>query len=186
MNEVTRNSLLYVTNHVVAHTPSHAVRLNFYRRVLGFEIGQHSTILMGAWFYAYRGFRTGGRSIFRMGAHSIINEACRLACWDRITIGDNVSISAEVTILTGDHDVQAPGFHSRLMPVVIEDYVFVGTRSIILGGVTIGRGAVVAASSVVTRSVPPLAIVGGNPAKHIGDRSAAALDYNLVYRPWLK
>lgn len=49
--------------------------------------------------------------------------------------------------------------------VVIEDDVWVGTRAIILAGVTIGRGAVVAAGAVVTKSVPPYAIVGGNPAR---------------------
>ena len=56
---------------------------------------------------------------------------------------------------------------SDVSPVVIEDYVWIGMNSIILKGVTIGKGAVVAAGSVVTKSVPPMTVVGGNPAEVI-------------------
>lgn len=54
--------------------------------------------------------------------------------------------------------------------VIIEDEVWLGANSIILSGVTIGKGAIVAAGSVVTKDVPPYTIVGGNPAKFIKNR----------------
>ena len=82
----------------------------------------------------------------------------------------------EVTIRGGNHRIDLVGrfmksvTNSEKRPeddlgVVIEDDVWVGTRAIILHGTTIGRGAIVAAGSVVTKSVPPYAIVGGNPAR---------------------
>jgi maltose O-acetyltransferase len=64
--------------------------------------------------------------------------------------------------------------------VRIEDYVFVGTRALILPGVTIGRGAFVGAGTVVTKDVAPFAIVAGCPAKQIGSRPAN-LQYEIRY-----
>src|SRR5208283_305128 len=96
----------------------------------------------------------------------------------QIRIGDKVFFGPEVTIRGGDHTASYLG---RFMAdihdadkspeddkeVVIEDDVWVGTRAIILKGVTIGRGAIVAAGAVVTKSVLPYAIVGGVPARLI-------------------
>lgn len=84
----------------------------------------------------------------------------------------------QVTIRGGNHRIDLLGRYMDMIKnnekrpeddpgVVIEDDVWIGTRAIILAGVTIGRGAVVAAGSVVTKSVPAYAIVGGNPAKII-------------------
>jgi len=70
-------------------------------------------------------------------------------------------------------------------PVTIEDYVWIGHRAIIMPGVTIGRGAVVAAGAVVTKSVPPMSIVAGVPAKIIGQRHSA-LKYTKYHRPWFE
>jgi len=69
--------------------------------------------------------------------------------------------------------------------VVVGDYVWIGARATILPGVTIGRGAVVAAGALVSRDVPPYAVVGGVPAKVIGER-ARDLRYTLNFRPWFE
>jgi galactoside O-acetyltransferase len=61
-------------------------------------------------------------------------------------------------------------------PVVIEDDVWIGSRVTILGGVTIGRGSIIGASSVVTKSCPPYSIVAGNPAQVVKKRTAVYLE----------
>ena len=91
-----------------------------------------------------------------------------------ITIGNNVLIGSGVLITDSDAHSVNPNFRndkSKIMssPIIIEDDVFIGTRSIILKGITIGRGALVGAGSVVTKNVEAFSIVAGNPAKKIGD-----------------
>jgi maltose O-acetyltransferase len=172
LRRVWFDGLLFLCNRIVGHLPSHALRKLFYRTVMKIEIGETSFIFCRAHFDT--------RSGFKMGSHSTINEECRLDNRGGITIGDNVSISPQVCILTADHDPGSPTFAGRQRAVRIDDHVFIGTRAIILPGITIGRGAVVAAGSVVTREVPPLAIVAGSPAREIGRRDPT-LDYRVDY-----
>jgi acetyltransferase-like isoleucine patch superfamily enzyme len=173
--------LNYLTNHVVAHVPSFTLRHLWYRRVLGIQLGQDAGVHMGTyvWFYGPREIRRIG---VRIGRNSRINRNCTLDARSPLTIGDNVSLSPEVIILAGTHDVNDPTFPpSPVGPyaVAIEDHVWIGTRAMILPGVTVGRGAVVAAGSVVTKDVPPLTIVAGVPAKPIGMRDSGATVYEL-------
>ena len=88
-----------------------------------------------------------------------------------VVIGSRCLIGDAVLILDSDfHDLSAEGRHSRpaeTSPVVLEDNVFIGSRVIILKGVTIGKDSVVGAGSVVVRSIPPGVIAAGNPAKVI-------------------
>ena len=156
----------------MARVPSHRFRLFFYRRVMGFEIGHHSYIFMDAWFDCRRGLK--------MGNHSVVNQKCRIDTRGGVEIGDNVGIAAESCILTADHDPQAPDGGGRVAPVRIEDYAIVGTRAMILRGVTIGRGAVVAAGAIVTKNVAPFSIVAGTPARQIGVRNEN-LNYEINY-----
>ncbi len=85
-----------------------------------------------------------------------------------ITVGNHVQITRDVSIFThgGGNAIRKehPNFDA-FGKVVIEDWAYIGACSIIMPGVTIGEGALVAAGSVVTKSVPPHTVVGGNPAR---------------------
>jgi len=99
-----------------------------------------------------------------------------------LTIGDNVSVSAGVWLLTDGHAMNDPLFPEVLAPVCIGDYAWLGSRALVLPGVRIGDGAVVAAGAVVTKDVEPYAVVAGVPARAIGTRSSD-LRYQLDYQP---
>ena len=168
----------WLTNYVVCHIPSFTFRRWWYRRVLGAQIAKSAGIHLGCyiWFYGPGQIRRDG---FTIGAYSRINRDCCLDARGPLRIGDNVSISPEVTILTAFHRIDDPKFRVESRPVVIEDFVWIGSRATILSGVKLGRGSVVAAGAVVTRDVEPLQIVGGVPARPIGTRPAEALGYVL-------
>lgn len=170
--------LLYTTNHLVNQTPSYALRHMWYRRVVGIEIDRGAGLQLGLnlWFQGLGHVRRGGT---RIGAGTLINRDCALDTRGGLRIGNHVSISPEVAILTADHDRDLPGFPLRSRPVVIEDHVWIGMRAMVLPGVRIGRGAVVAAGAVVTRDVAPLSVVAGVPARVIGQRDPEGLDYVL-------
>lgn len=153
----------------VGFVPSQSIRKQFYR-YLGSQIGTGSVLYHGC------EIRDPGR--LRIGEHSSIGDRCILDARGGLSIGDSVNLSTGVWIWTGEHDVQSKTFEGVLSPVQIEDYVWISCRSIILPGVTIGEGVVVAAGSVVTKSIPPYTIVAGVPAKQIGTRSKD-LDYKL-------
>jgi acetyltransferase-like isoleucine patch superfamily enzyme len=168
----------YVTNCAIARFPSFGVRAAWYRRVLGFEIARGAGVHLGCyvWFYSPGQIRRDGVSI---GANTRINRNCCLDVRGGIRIGDDVSISPEVMILTASHRVDDPEFRVETRPVTIEDHVYVGARATIMPGVTLGRGSVVAAGAVVTRDIEPLAIAAGVPARPVGTRSPDALAYTL-------
>jgi putative colanic acid biosynthesis acetyltransferase WcaF len=77
-----------------------------------------------------------------------------------IEVGDNTNISSHVKIITGSHDVDDPDFTTDFRPVKIGNHCWLGTGAIVLQGVTIGNGAVVAAGAVVTKNIPPYEIWG--------------------------
>jgi maltose O-acetyltransferase len=167
-----------VTNYVVARIPSFALRRRWYERALGARIAPGAGVHLGChlWFYGPGQVRRDG---FVLGANSRINRACCLDVRGGLRVGENVSISPEVVILTASHGVDDPEFRVATRPVVIEDHVWIGTRAMIMPGVALGRGCVVAAGAVVTRDVPPLAIVGGVPARALGERPDSATRYTL-------
>jgi putative colanic acid biosynthesis acetyltransferase WcaF len=114
----------------------------------------------------------------RIGSHTNIGRHVRLDARGDLAIGDNVNISDEVAIWTAEHDIHSPDFAMVRAEVVIEDRVWLGFRSIILPGICLGNGCVVASGAVVTKDVSFCLLVGGVPAKVIGTRSKI-LTYQL-------
>lgn len=122
-----------------------------------------------------KAFFGDGRNI-RIGDYSGLGINCRL--YGPVSLGKHVMMGPDVIIITSNHKSDRLDIPMTEQggtgpdPVVIGDDVWIGTRVIILPGVTIGHGAVLAAGAVVTKDVRPYAIVGGNPAKLIRYRDA--------------
>ncbi len=163
--------------HLISLIPFHCIRRFFYR-LSGIKIGKGSAIHMGARFY-------NPRNIY-IGEDTIIGEGVVLDGRSKLIIGNHVDIASEVMIYNSEHDINDENFKAVIHPVIIEDYVFIGPRVIILPGVKIGKGAIVAAGSVVTKDVPPFALVGGVPAKTIGERRLKQLNYKLGRASWFR
>ena len=118
----------------------------------------------------------------RIAGNCHIGRFCQIDGRGGIGIGRNVVIASHTLLITADHDPQASDFGGRLAPIVVGDRVWLGSRVIILKGVTLGEGAVVAAGSVVHRDVDPWTIVSGVPAKPIGVRNPNQT-YEIDYGP---
>lgn len=129
-------------------------------------------------------FAKNGSSLV-VGNNTAINGATNFSIASNVEIGNNVLISYECMIMDHDGHSADPEIRKidlpdllmgrpkawetvKILPIRIEDSVWIGARSIILKGVTVGQGSIVAAGSVVTKSVPPFVIVAGNPAREIG------------------
>ena len=176
MRQLGGSICAYFYNAVLANLPVCSIRAGFLNFWLGC-LGQGTGVQMGNRFL-------NGRKVF-LGERNVINFGC-LFDGRRFEIhtGTDVSIGPEASILTLGHDPQSPNFSDRGGDVVIGDHVWIGYRAIILPGVTIGEGAVVGAGAVVTKDVPPFAIMVGNPARQVSERTSA-LEYELSFRPWL-
>ena len=151
------------------HIPSHALRKTIYR-LAGVKIGKGSTLHMWANFFQPRNVV--------IGQDTIIGDHCFLDGRAPLKIGSHTAIASQVLIYNSEHNLHDPYFAAIEEPVEIGDYVFIGARAIILPGVKIGNGAVVAAGAVVTKDVPEKTIVGGVPAREIGKREIP-LNYRL-------
>jgi acetyltransferase-like isoleucine patch superfamily enzyme len=116
----------------------------------------------------------------KIGHNSHINQGCIIDARGGITIGDNVSISHRVVLMTGSHDINTSEFDYKSSPIIIRNNSFVGVNATILQNVTIGEGAIVCAGAVVTKSVPEYTIVAGVPAKIIGYRRR---DLKYIVKP---
>lgn len=154
----------------VTWCPFWTIRKLFFR-ISGVRIGKKAKLHCGCWF-----FNPAGVSI---GEGSVIGYRTFLDGRAPLKIGKHVDIASEVMIYNSEHDIHSQDMRAIEEPVEIGDYVFIGPRAIILPGVKIGRGAVVAAGAVVTKDVAPKAIVGGVPAKVIGKRKVKRLNYRL-------
>lgn len=155
---------------IVGLVPIHTLRMLVYKlEGLKAEKGVH--IHMGTQFFKPSGIY--------IGEGTIIGQNAFLDGREKLAIGRNVDIASDVMIYNSEHDINSEDFRPASAPVVIGDYVFIGPRVIILPGVKIGKGAVVAAGAVVTKDVSDYAIVGGVPAKVIGERELKNPNYKL-------
>jgi maltose O-acetyltransferase len=156
----------YVANAFIAAFPNEAIRNAYYRRVLGIHIGRDT-------HFAMRIFVTGyhSRCSISVGDNCVINRQCYIDGRAGVVIGNNVNMSLQCCLISLQHDHNDPGFAAVGAPITIKDHAWLGARAIVLPGVTIGEGAVVAAGAVVTRPVPDYAVVGGVPAREIGQRT---------------
>lgn len=148
---------------LAGYTPSHHVRLFLYRHFFRMSIGRDSTIHWQCRFFAPEGISVGNNTL--IGNNAFLDGRCGL------TIGNRVITASEVSIYTLQHDIDDPLFSHVGAPVIIEDYVYIGPRVIVLPGVHIGEGAVIAAGAVVTTDVAAYTLVGGVPARFIRNRS---------------
>ncbi|HET7098903.1 MAG TPA: acyltransferase [Patescibacteria group bacterium] len=154
----------------VGYIPSHFIRKFFYR-LAGIKIGKGSAVHMWANFFEPNNINIGN--------DTIIGDRVFLDGRSMLTIGNHVDIASQVLIYNSEHDLEKEDFSARTEPVQIGDYVFIGPRAIILPGVKIGKGAIIAAGAVVTKDVQDFAIVGGVPAKEIGERTNKNPNYKL-------
>jgi maltose O-acetyltransferase len=126
------------------------------------QIGQNSSI--EAPFYC-----SYGQNI-HLGDHVFLNVLCTILDCNEVRVGDHVMIGPAVQIYTAAHVLEAEARNEGwevAKPILIEDNVWIGGGAILLPGVRIGRGAVVGAGAVVSRSVPASTVVAGNPARVI-------------------
>ena len=136
-------------------------RLRVYAlRAAGFQIGH------GCLMYAMPRITGGGpiRQRLKIGQHCLFNVGCLLDLADSITIGDRVGVGHEVLFLTASHEIgpreQRAGAFTTA-PITIGDGVWIGSRCVILPGVTVGAGSVISVGSIVNRDVPPQTLIKG-------------------------
>lgn len=167
--------------HCVGIVPIHHFRRFFYR-LSGMRIGRGSTIHTLLRLYDPRNIS--------IGKDTIIGECAVLDGREKLRIGDHVAFATGVMIYNSEHNIEADHFTAQegitSASVIVEDYVFIGPRAIILPGVTIGKGAIVAAGAVVTKDVLAFTIVGGVPARVIGERKNHELNYTLGRARWFR
>ena len=156
-------------NYFIAYFPSQRFRV-LLLNIMGSRISFSSIV--------YSGVEFRGIDKLFIGNNSSIGHRCILDSRKKLNIGNNVVVATEVMIWTLHHDYNDSNFISKGSEVIIEDYVWIGSRAIILPGVKIGRGAIIAAGALVTKDVPEFSVFGGIPAKKIGDREKQNFSYN--------
>lgn len=134
-------------------------------------LGHNSKIIVDGHFRIYEGalIGIGNDASLKLGS-GYINNRLNLSCFEKIEIGNNVAISSGVTIRDSDnHIIKKDGYaeNVKTKPIMIGDRVWIGLNVIILKGVKIGNGSIIAAGAVVNKNIPENALAGGVPAKII-------------------
>lgn len=168
-------SIVLFGNVVVNKLPSRHVRRWFYE-LLGARIGKSSIICRRAEVLFPKGLR--------VGSNVAVGWFVNLDARGGIVIGDNTNISSNTTFITGSHDIDDDKYTAHFKPIVIGNHCWIGTGAMVLQGVKIGDGAVVAAGAVVTKDVPSNEVWGGVPARFIRTRKGR-LNYSITPAPML-
>jgi len=133
-------------------------------RTAGFNIG-HGTLFWG--MPTITGHH-GLYSHLTIGRFCRINLGCTIDLGADVTIGDNISIGHHVMLMSTSHEIgpaERRAGQVLARPIVIGSGAWLGARSVIMPGVTVGNSAIVAAGAIVTKDVPPNTVVGGVPAR---------------------
>ena len=155
---------------VIRHIPSKILRFSLLR--MGGKIAKHVTMFSSVDIRNPKGL--------------IIEEGCSIGpkvlldARKGLHLHRNVTVAYDAIIWTLHNDMNSADFHTVGGPVEIDEYAWICSRSIILPGVKIGRGAVVASGAIFTKDVEPFAIVAGIPAKKIGERK----QQEFIYEPY--
>lgn len=145
-------------------------RTAFYAHSI-FSLSDHAQLKIKGDFKIFTGCKVevSPNATLELGSGNM-NDNCQIGCFHHIKIGHQVAIGEGVIFWDSDgHTIVEPDYEMA-KPIVIGDHVWIGIHSIILKGVNIGDGAVVAAGSVVTKDVPAGALVGGTPARVIKEK----------------
>lgn len=165
----------YILNHVVNRIPLVAPRLRAYAALgVDFDDPDSANIALGVEMW--------GAANLSVGPRSTIGQRSYIDARGGIRIDSDVSISREAMVLTATHDPEDPEFAATLAGVRFGSRSWVAARAIVMPGVTVGEGAVVAAGALVKADVEPYTVVGGVPARPLRTRSGP-MSYELGWRP---
>jgi putative colanic acid biosynthesis acetyltransferase WcaF len=165
----------WILNHLVCRVPHASTRMALYSRFgVAFEDPGSGVIMLSSEVH------TPKRLV--VGRNCAVGNRCVLDARGGITIGQNVNISSHARLQTAKHLIDDPDFVHDFSPIVIGDRAWIAEGAAVLGGVSVGEGAVVAAGAIVTKDVAPYTVVGGIPARPIRERSRE-LRYQLAWRP---
>lgn len=143
--------------------PSSRLRVNFINKFFS-DSKVHKSVTI------HRGIKVLMMRNLFIGKDSTVNSQCFLDTRNKIKIGENVMVGHAAKIYTLGHDYDCKDFSSKGGDVDISNNVIIFSDVSIMPKIKIGYGAVVMSSSVVTKDIDDLSVVGGNPAKHIKKR----------------
>lgn len=160
VGEIERtNDLCYEFNQI---RPSDRKAQEKLLRSILYKTGEHITV--NAPFWCDYGYNT------TVGDYFYANHNCQILDGGKVTFGDHVFIAQNCVFTTAEHAIDAEQRNEGLevaLPITVCDDVWIGAGVIVLGGVTIGRGSVIAAGSIVTKDIPPYVVAAGVPCRVI-------------------
>lgn len=131
----------------------------FWLRLFGATVGKNS--------FVHQRARIEHPENISIGSHTAIGDRAHLYALDKITIGNHCIIAQEAYLCTGDHKRTNDGYPLCTAPIVIEDFCFIGLRTIVLMDVVIAQKSTLGAGAVVTKNISAQATAGGNPARSL-------------------